>query len=291
MFKTPVQAATEAAEAQLKRDIQRSTAAAESAAKIRAEERKTDLQREETELQDMARNLKTAYPNMSDAEARIAAKTGRVPSKFEGISPAEQRRLELEGRRVALAEQEAAQGGKQDPIAMRTRAGMNEMLIADQGMRDFEQKFRAGEVKITVSQNVLRALATQFANEKTPIGEIIKSSSYKTLAETNPDLVEYMRNVDSFAEGESMITSRPSNFRTKMAQFLSGVSAGSPPEVVNRVQQRRRGLLDPMVKGYAGGDWDRALREALGEATGEEPPAASGRSAGTARPPLSSFKE
>ena len=68
-----------------------------------------------------------------------------------------------------------------------------------------------------------------------------------------------------------MISSRPSNFRTKMAQFLSGIAAGSPVTVVSRVQQRRRGLLSPLVKAYAKGDPELAFREATAEAGIERP--------------------
>lgn len=215
---------------------------------------------------------------MSPAEAKrvitLEAKYGdvfmtpgaKLTMRGQDISAATARR----GQDLSyLASQERGAGGKgsaTEPIQMRIRAGMNEMLLANKSMEDFEQKFKAGQVNITVGQRVLQKLATDFANERTPLDKIITSSAYKALAEANPDLVEYMRNVDAFAEGETMISSRPSNFRTKMAQFLSGIAAGSPVEVVNRVQQRRRGLLTPMVQGYYEGDWNRAMQEASVEA-------------------------
>jgi len=138
---------------------------------------------------------------------------------------------------------------------------MNEMLLADRAMQDFENKFKAGQIKITLGQNVLKKLASDFSNESTALDKVMTSSAYQALANANPELVEYMRNVDAFAEGETMISSRPSNFRTKMAQFLSGIAAGSPVTVVSRVQQRRRGLLSPLVKAYAKGDPDLSKAE------------------------------
>lgn len=183
------------------------------------------------------------------------------------------REAERRDRQQEQATAKKAAPEKTDILQMRTRAGMNEMLLADRSMRDFEEQFKSGQVKVTVGQRVLQKLATDFANEKTPIDKIVTSSAYKALAEANPALVEYMRNVDAFAEGETMISSRPSNFRTKMAQFLSGIAAGSPVEVVNRVQQRRRGLLAPMVEGYAGGNWDTAYQTATAEAGAGQPAA------------------
>jgi hypothetical protein len=158
-----------------------------------------------------------------------------------------------------------------DVAQLRVRSGMNEMLLADRAMQDFENKFKAGQIKITLGQNVLKKLASDFSNESTALDKVMTSSAYQALANANPELVEYMRNVDAFAEGETMISSRPSNFRTKMAQFLSGIAAGSPVTVVSRVQQRRRGLLSPLVKAYAKGDPELAFREATAEAGIERP--------------------
>lgn len=191
---------------------------------------------------------------------------------------------------AAYAIMETMGGGEQqkapDVQQLRTRAGMNEMLLADQSMRTFEEKFRTGQVRITVPQRILQKLATDFANESTPMAKIINSAAYSQLAQTNPELAEYMRNVDAFAEGETMISSRPSNFRTKMAQFLSGIAAGSPAPVVDRVQQRRRGILVPLVDAYSGGNWDQAMRAAAVEsgtggegASGQPAPAALSRQA------------
>jgi hypothetical protein len=154
---------------------------------------------------------------------------------------------------------------KPDVTQARVRAGMNEMLLADRALQAFETRFAKGEIKITVPQRVLQKLASDFKNEKEPLDKVLNSVAYNQLAKTNPELVEYMRNVDSFAEGETMITTRTSDYRAKMAQFLSGVAAGSPPAVVTRVQQRRRGILSALVKEYYKGDFKRAYEEAEGE--------------------------
>lgn len=217
------------------------------------------------ELQPVARASKVLPSNVMQALVQPPRQEGMTEYQREMIRLREE---EMRDGRQSRAEAKAKETTpeKQDILQMRTRAGMNEMLLADRSMRDFEEQFKSGQVKVTVGQRVLQKLATDFANEKTPIDKIITSSAYKALAEANPALVEYMRNVDAFAEGETMISSRPSNFRTKMAQFLSGIAAGSPVEVVNRVQQRRRGLLAPMVEGYAGGNWDAAYQSATAEA-------------------------
>ena len=228
----------------------------------------------------------------SEEEKRIARLARVLPSNVlqaltqpkEGRQP----RLQLtsEGQIINLDTRELydvpgfkktpkAAGGTQDKepdvAQLRVRSGMNEMLLADRAMQDFENKFKAGQIKITLGQNVLKKLASDFSNESTALDKVMTSSAYQALANANPELVEYMRNVDAFAEGETLISSRPSNFRTKMAQFLSGIAAGSPVTVVSRVQQRRRGLLSPLVKAYAKGDPELAFREATAEAGIERP--------------------
>lgn len=224
---------------------------------------------------------------LSREAALYAARSGKTPIELglveKPMTEAERKRLGLDWARLNLdrekANQEQMGGGgkpKVDPMQMRLRAGMNEMLIANRSMEDFERKFVNGEAKITVGQRVLQKLATDFSNEKTTLDKIMTSSAYKILADANPELAEYMRNVDAFAEGETMVAARPSNFRTKMAQFLSGIAAGSPPEVVTRVMQRRRGLLQPMVDAYHQGDWGAAESEAVQEVAGEGAPATSG---------------
>lgn len=218
---------------------------------------------------------------LSNEASLYAAQSGETPIELglveKPMTEAERKRLGLDWARLNLDRKKANQeqigaGGKPkaDPMQMRLRGGMNEMLIANRAMEEFERKFNNGEAKITVGQRVLQKLATDFSNEKTTIDKIMTSSAYKILAEANPELAEYMRNVDAFAEGETMVAARPSNFRTKMAQFLSGIAAGSPPQVVTRVMQRRRGLLQPMVDAYYQGDWQNAESSAIQEVGGRE---------------------
>jgi hypothetical protein len=144
------------------------------------------------------------------------------------------------------------------------KAGTNLMLNANKRMIDFEEKVRSGEYKITVAQQILRRLSTDFGNEKTPFSKILSSGAYKELATANPEFAEYMRNIDGFAEGETATVGRPSNYRTQMARFLSGIAAGSPSEVISRVQERRAGFMAPYVDQFYGGDINEAERQAVG---------------------------
>jgi hypothetical protein len=144
------------------------------------------------------------------------------------------------------------------------KAGTNLMVNANKRMIDFEEKVRSGEYKITVAQQILRKLSTDFGNEKTPFAKILSSGAYKELATANPEFAEYMRNIDGFAEGETATLGRPSNYRTQMAKFLSGIAAGSPSEVISRVQERRAGFMAPYVDQFYGGDINEAERQAVG---------------------------
>ena len=215
---------------------------------------------------------------LSDAKAEVAARTaakyGDVlmsdkDMKTLGISYAQ---LELAQNRFNFDKGSTLKEGD-----AQRKAGTNLMLNANKRMIDFEEKVRSGEYKITVAQQVLRRLSTDFGNEKTPFAKILSSDAYAKLAKANPEFAEYMRNIDGFAEGETATVGRPSNYRTQMARFLSGISAGSPSEVISRVQERRAGFMAPYVEQFYGGDINEAERQAVGSFRTPTDPAGNAR--------------
>ena len=198
---------------------------------------------------------------ISAAQALAAAKSGDNPLEL-GFS--EKLMTEEEKQRLAILRANQQPGSTLKEGDAQRKAGTNLMLNANKRMIDFENKVDSGELKITVGEQILRRLATDFSNEKTPIAKILSSSAYNKLAIANPEFTEYMRNIDGFAEGETATVGRPSNYRTQMARFLSGIAAGSPKEVIRRVQERRAGFMAPYVEQFYGGDIDEAERQAVG---------------------------
>ena len=198
---------------------------------------------------------------ISAAQALAAAKSGDNPLEL-GFS--EKPMTEEEKQRLAILRANQQPGSTLKEGDAQRKAGTNLMLNANRRMIDFENKVDSGELKITVGEQILRRLATDFSNEKTPIAKILSSSAYNKLAIANPEFTEYMRNIDGFAEGETATVGRPSNYRTQMARFLSGIAAGSPKEVIRRVQERRAGFMAPYVEQFYGGDIDEAERQAVG---------------------------
>jgi len=198
---------------------------------------------------------------ISAAQAIAAAKSGDNPLEL-GFS--EKPMTEEQRQRLAILRANQRAGSTLREGDAQRKAGTNLMVNANKRMIDFEEKVRSGEYKITVAQQILRKLSTDFGNEKTPFAKILSSGAYNELATANPEFAEYMRNIDGFAEGETATVGRPSNYRTQMAKFLSGIAAGSPSEVISRVQERRAGFMAPYVDQFYGGDINEAERQAVG---------------------------
>ena len=210
---------------------------------------------------------KTAWmaAGLSDAKAEVAARTG---AKFGDVLMSEKDRktLGISYAQLKLAQDQFNFNKKstlKEGDAQR-KAGTNLMVNANKRMIDFENKVDSGALRITVEEQILRKLATDFGNEKTPFAKILSSGAYAKLAKANPEFAEYIRNIDGFAEGETATVGRPSNYRTQMAKFLSGIAAGSPSEVIRRVQERRAGFMAPYVDQFYGGDMKKAEQEAVG---------------------------
>lgn len=171
----------------------------------------------------------------------------------------------VKGAKIAPQTEKPAGMKESDWRGLTRESAFNEMYIAHRNLQNYEQKVLSGQAKITVPEDILRKVAADFKNTNTPLSKAMQSAAYNQLAQMDPGLTEYMRNVDAFAEGEALMSNRASDYRTKMAQFLSGIASGSPDAVVRRVQQRRYGLLSPVVKAKYNGNWDAAWTAATGE--------------------------
>lgn len=127
----------------------------------------------------------------------------------------------------------------------RLQAAVSEMTNADQSMQQFERELASGQRTINAPAQVLQRLANSFTHDD-PLSMLAQSSSLAMLNRTDPELARYIRRGLSFAEGESMISQRPSDFRTKMASFLSTAASGATPELIGDIQSRRSAIMTPL---------------------------------------------
>lgn len=127
----------------------------------------------------------------------------------------------------------------------RLEAAVSEMNNAHHGMYEFEQGLKSGKYSINGAEQLGGRVANSFTHDD-PISMGIQSAALATLNRANPELARYIRRGLSFAEGESMISQRPSDFRTKMAAFLSTAASGAHPEMISDIESRRTSILNPL---------------------------------------------
>lgn len=127
----------------------------------------------------------------------------------------------------------------------RMSAAISEMNNANAGMGEFEEGLRTGRIKIGMGGQLLARSANAFTHDD-PASQIIQGTTLATLNKTDPELARYVRRALSFAEGESMISNRPSDFRTKMSAFLSAAASGATPDMIADIQSRRHSILTPL---------------------------------------------
>lgn len=119
-------------------------------------------------------------------------------------------------------------------------------------MQDYEKKLRSGEANLNGVQQFLGSVGNSFTHDD-PVSRGVQTAALTALGTTNPDLARYIRGGLAFAEGESMFQQRPSDYRTKLAAFLSTASPGSAKDpgwlgLLDDVERRRTSILTPLLK-------------------------------------------
>lgn len=125
------------------------------------------------------------------------------------------------------------------------RASVGEMHNADSFMREYENDLASGRKSINGLAQFMGGVGNSFTHDD-PASRAIQNTALTALNTVNPDLARYIRRGLSFAEGESGISKRPSDFRTKMAAFLSTAASGASPEMIRDIQGRRSSILTPL---------------------------------------------
>lgn len=194
-----------------------------------------------------------AATKKAEGAAKAAATYGVEQTTGPEGTPVFSRRIDAPGQqaktttRVESATNTAAQA--------RLEAAVSEMNNAHSNMSKYEARLANGTAKINAGAQVLGRVANAFTHDD-PLSQLTQSGALSALNKTDPDLARYIRRGLSFAEGESMISQRPSDFRTKMAAFLSQAGSNASPEMIADIQGRRNSILTPLngvVKPGGGG--------------------------------------
>lgn len=125
------------------------------------------------------------------------------------------------------------------------RSSVSEMTNADTFMKSYEKELANGTKSINGLAQFMGGIGNSFTHDD-PASRAIQNTALTTLNTINPDLARYIRRGLSFAEGEAGISKRPSDFRTKMAAFLSTAASGASPEMIGDIQGRRNSILTPL---------------------------------------------
>jgi len=141
------------------------------------------------------------------------------------------------------------EGAQQELTRARAEAAVSEMNNATSNMTAYEEKLANGTADISGLGQFMGSVANTFTHDD-PASKAIQSGALALLNRKNPDLARYIRRGLSFAEGESMISTRPSDFRTRMAAFLSQAASGAGPDMITDIQSRRASIMNPLNRIY-----------------------------------------
>lgn len=125
------------------------------------------------------------------------------------------------------------------------RSSVSEMTNADQFMKSYEGDLASGKKSINGLAQFMAGVGNSFTHDD-PASRAAQNAALFVLNHQNPDLARYIRRGLSFAEGEAGISKRPSDFRTKMAAFLSTAASGASPDMISDIQGRRNSILQPL---------------------------------------------
>lgn len=168
-----------------------------------------------------------------------------------------------EGSRLRLGKPISTTGfgfGAAGPLgAMRAMSGIAGMADADEKMRRYEIKVASGQADLTDKdyfQGQISSLynkqneAAGLAGHIVPFfGTAAGTQMLERLNKSNPEYAQYLQAAAQWALEESLLSNRPSDFRTKMDEFISAVKPGAKPPIIHDLWKSRSVRL----KGYQEG--------------------------------------
>lgn len=127
--------------------------------------------------------------------------------------------------------------------------GARMMLLSHQNMVPFEKAAAVDPSKFTGWDQFQAQFANDFNEGKiTNLGNAERSAAIVNLNKTNPDLAQYVRNGLYYAFGENELQQRPSDFRTKMSDYLATIGPAMNPAQIGQVSSMREESMRPAVE-------------------------------------------
>ena len=127
----------------------------------------------------------------------------------------------------------------------RVSSGVSQMENADTFMKQFEDKLRTHQASIDGLDEFAKHAASAFSHDNA-LGNVQISAALYVLNGKNPELARYVRRGLEFAQGESQVTQRPSDYRTKLSDFLATASTGATPDMLDDIANTRQVIYTPM---------------------------------------------
>ena len=127
--------------------------------------------------------------------------------------------------------------------------GARMMLLSHQAMAPFEAAASKDPSKFTGFEQFQTQFANDFAAGKiTNLSAAERSAALVNLNKTNPDLAQYIRSGLYYAFGENELQQRPSDFRTKMSDYLATIGPAMNPAQIGQVSSMREESMKPAVE-------------------------------------------
>lgn len=233
--------------------------------KAEAAKRDAEMKRAQGVQDAIRQHWGAAIGGNKDSQGQISAVAPQLASLFEPkptqdewvetteINPETGHPYLLEkhsGRRLAgvgeLAPKGGAGGGG-NALAkdreMRVKTANDMASPASARMGEFEDGYVKGDNTIGGLDSILAAIGRNF--DPKGIGPTAAQVTALTvLQHTNPALAQYVRDGLNIAYAEASTSSRPSNFRAKMGEFLAQGSAGATPEMMATIRQSREAVVN-----------------------------------------------
>lgn len=144
----------------------------------------------------------------------------------------------------------AGSGSPLQKVALaRAASGVAQMNGAHESMSAYEEKIRNHTADFSGLDTFIGMAGQAFTHED-PFSLASRAAAMSVLNARNPELATYVRQALDFAQGEQQITSRPSDYRTKLSDYLAQISAGMTPAQIDAVQNVRRRTLAPLLKEF-----------------------------------------
>lgn len=122
--------------------------------------------------------------------------------------------------------------------AGRTLAGIAGLHTAHDSMTPYENSIASGQATFD-GLDYYKTLMGKMYDSNGIVDPAIHATAMAHLGSTNPDLANYLQNAELWALEESMLSNRPSDFRTKLDAFVSTLKPNASQQMIQGIQNAR----------------------------------------------------